>query len=185
MRTKEAFTRMSGSRAFRLTGSGAWLLAGLVALGLTIYAVPSASGGLYQQPRMWPGAAATIMIIAGVYILVSGVVANRPTADVPAAEGSDHDSAEQGGEVRQPLGHVYVVGAIIAYLLALDWIGYIISTFLLALAIMFAMRARRVLVVLTVSIIVALGTAYLFGELLGVALPRGNPPLDVISRMFY
>ena len=78
-----------------------------------------------------------------------------------------------------------IVLAIIAYIAVIEIAGFILATSLLFFAIATIMRAKGLIKVLVISLGVGLVTAYFFGNVLSVPLPRGLGVLADLSRLIY
>ncbi|WP_337997309.1 tripartite tricarboxylate transporter TctB family protein [Oleispirillum naphthae] len=64
-----------------------------------------------------------------------------------------------------------VVGVLIAYVLIMEYVGFIISTMAFMLCCMYAFGVRRKKILLSVPIITAFGVYYLFGKAFMIVLP--------------
>lgn len=191
--------------------SSLWFVAGVVLLLAVLATVPSADGLFYQLPRFWPGTAVALMLIGGAAVLVGELRKRRSTArphpesarpseagltgaessgaGSPGADPTEADAVAakdpNGEEIHQPWAHVLIVLAIIAYIAVIEIVGFILATSLLFFAIATIMRAKGLIKVLVISLGVGLVTAYFFGNVLSVPLPRGLGVLTDLSRLIY
>jgi hypothetical protein len=117
------------------------------------------------------------------------VEAEPTDAEPTDAETADADTSgakdPNGEEIHQPWAHVLIVLAIIAYIAVIEIAGFILATSLLFFAIATIMRAKGLIKVLVISLGVGLVTAYFFGNVLSVPLPRGLGVLTDLSRLIY
>lgn len=187
--------------------SSLWFVAGVALLLAVLATVPSADGLFYQLPRFWPGTAVALMLIGGAAVLFGELRKRRSYApaspeavDSPEAvestdaEPTDAEPADpdasgakdpNGEEIHQPWAHVLIVLAIVAYIAVIEIAGFILATSLLFFAIATIMRAKGLIKVLVISLGVGLVTAYFFGNVLSVPLPRGLGVLTDLSRLIY
>lgn len=176
--------------------SSLWFVAGVALLLAVLATVPSADGLFYQLPRFWPGTAVALMLIGGAAVLVGELRKRRSHAPASpeAVESTDAEPADadasgakdpNGEEIHQPWAHVLIVLAIVAYIAVIEIAGFILATSLLFFAIATIMRAKGLIKVLVISLGVGLVTAYFFGNVLSVPLPRGLGVLADLSRLIY
>lgn len=186
--------------------SSLWFVAGVALLLAVLATVPSADGLFYQLPRFWPGTAVALMLIGGAAVLIGELRKRRANAPTPseavgstAAEPAEPEATEpespeadfsgakdsNGEDIRQPWAHVLIVLAIIAYIAVIEIAGFILATSLLFFAIATIMRAKGLIKVLVISLGVGLTTAYFFGNVLSVPLPRGLGVLTDLSLLIY
>lgn len=176
--------------------SSLWFVAGVALLLAVLATVPSADGLFYQLPRFWPGTAVALMLIGGAAVLIGELRKRRSHAAVSpeAVESADAESADADAlgaknsdeeEIHQPWAHVLMVLAIIVYIAVIEIAGFILATSLLFFAIATIMRAKGLIKVLVISLGVGLITAYFFGNVLSVPLPRGLGVLTDLSLLIY
>ncbi len=68
---------------------------------------------------------------------------------------------------------VFVLGGMLGYILALDWLGFLLCTFMLLILVIRFVARQGWVFSLTVSLIMALGSHILFDLLLNAQLPTG------------
>jgi putative tricarboxylic transport membrane protein len=81
------------------------------------------------------------------------------------------DASER--EVSQNWRAYALIGALAVYVLILGWAGFVISTFLLAVAVLWIAKRPTWLAAIGCGLIASLGSYFLFERLLGVSLSKG------------
>ena len=151
------------SRVGELVFAGSILVLGILAfVGAFTIRTPA---GAAVGPRVFPFLVSAILVGAGVVLVVQVLRGRLGTPD----EGEDIDSAA-GTDWWTILKLVVLVGAVVFLLEPLGW--------WLAAAILFggvawSLGARKWWVALLVGLVLGVGTQLLFGEGLGLFLPRG------------
>src|SRR5690348_3136655 len=124
-------------------------------------------------PDVWPRAVlALLMIVCGIEIarrvfFVAAVDARRATS-----EGGDETRA--GAEQRFRGCLAGGIALTIAYVLALDWLGFFVSTALYLALFMLVGRYRRVRVIAAASVVGSLAFVFVFMKIVYVSLPLGR-----------
>ena len=99
-----------------------------------------------------------------------------------AAESSPEASADTRGR-RKKVG--LSILCIFAYILAMPWIGFILSTFFFVPAFALALEERRKLVLIISPFLVTAITILVFAKFIAIPFPRGVGIFTVFSRLFY
>jgi putative tricarboxylic transport membrane protein len=106
---------------------------------------------------MWVGVA---LIAFSVPLLIRPTPGSRPLRDfLPHGEGG-----------RRAL---MVLAALVAYTLVLDWVGFLIASFLLILALLQMVERGRWPAAVAISLVAVIATYWLFVKFLGLILPGG------------
>jgi hypothetical protein len=153
----------------------------LVLLGAAVYLLhltrqfeyPRAPGRL--GPDVWPQALLVLLIVACVVGLASTWWARRSTSQLPAPSAADAEEEEPGAPSRYGLVAAGMV-LFLAYPIALDYLGFVVATFLLMTLFMLVGLWRNVLGVLGVSTVGTLALFYIFRGVVYVSLPLGVGP---------
>ena len=139
----------------------------LLALGAAVIAVVSSYPTIAAQrvgPSLFPGLIALGLVIGGLILIVRGL---RQRATVPWVRFEPW--------VRSPrhvAGVVGVIGSVVFYIVAVDWLGFFLNA-LLILTIslrLFGVRLRRSIVIAAIATLVI---HFAFYKLLRVPLPWG------------
>lgn len=144
-------------------------LIGLVLLGLaaTVWAVTLGWPRIPGQdlgPGQFPRAVALGLGIAGAVYLARGLL-EQPRPKLATRAGWMR-------ETRAPLSVALTLGAILLYLVASPYTGFVVACFALLLGLMLFLRTRP-WIALAASTGTTLGIEYAFAVLLRVPLPRG------------
>jgi len=161
--------------------------AGLLLLGLAILwhvsSFPPAPGQPYNA-ALFPGIAAVGLVLAAIALIVTGMRKKTADRDASMAEsikapdletlaaGQDVEVLETAAVPSRMLAIVLTAGAIIFYLVAANFLGFIITGAIILAALMWAYGVSFKLLV-PVSIIGALVIHLSFYKLLSVPLPWG------------
>jgi putative tricarboxylic transport membrane protein len=102
------------------------------------------------------------------------------------AEGAPPPLAENEGEAgvaaqRFPWCLAGGVALTIAYVLALDWLGFFVSTVLYLALFMLVGRYRRARVIAAASVVGSLAFVFVFMKIVYVSLPLGRGPFKALS----
>jgi hypothetical protein len=109
---------------------------------------------------------ATLAVLLLLFSLAALLLAFRQTKSEsgPAAQKIDSEGWSRIGST---------LVALVGYALALEWIGYLPSTFILMILLLRAIEAQKWHVVLSVALLTSLLSYFIFARLLGVPLPAG------------
>lgn len=163
---------------------------GLLAVAFAIgYGLLGASYGVGSGRApgagLFPVLVALLIGSAGVFMVVSGLLPSRKaageTAHLPDPQGFEEpvddeqdDEADDGRRVSDPRIRVAtVLGVLIAYVVAVTWVGHLITTVVVATIAVLLFGNRPWWQAVAFSVAIALGTQLLFGSLLGLPLPLG------------
>lgn len=172
-----------------LRGFG-WAIVGVIGL-VICYVTLGSSENLSTNPRFWPAMCALIMTAAGVAIGVQNYLSLKQAAaksDEQRAAEAEEAAADTGpppDPVVRPWSHIWLFASMFAYVLVMPEIGYVLGTFLFLAAALWIAGFRSLWKGPLIAAILATGTAYLFGNLLGVALPTGSGILRRLDGIFF
>jgi putative tricarboxylic transport membrane protein len=113
-------------------------------------------------PRAFPTLLAAVLALAGLWLALRPARTAAPAAG--AAPGDDH------GGLALPL--VLTVGAMLAYALLFQWLGFVLATALMTLPVGLSFGGRP-LPLLATGLGLGLGLFFLFDKLFDVVLPTG------------
>ena len=109
------------------------------------------------QPGFFPFAAGGVLVVLCVILLLQAF--------------SGHgQGSESFGELWRP---AILAISLLVYSVVLDSLGYIITTIILSAVILRVLDTKRWLKVLGISLVLSVGTYFLFARILDVALPGG------------
>jgi hypothetical protein len=74
---------------------------------------------------------------------------------------------------------------ILVYIIAMPWIGFILSTFLFIPAFAIALEERRKLVLILSPLLLTAITVLVFAKFINIAFPKGEGIFAEFSRLFY
>ena len=119
-------------------------------------------------PALFPGLVSAALVVTGGLLIARGWRARRQAA----APGPWWQAPEWLRSRPQVLAFAVLVGVNIFYLLAVEWLGFLIVAFVYLVALMWVLRVRfgRALLV---SLVMTLAIHYAFYQLLRVPLPWG------------
>ena len=130
-------------------------------------------------PDVWPRAVLVLlMIVCGLAIVrraPSVAADNAPRA--PSESDADSNATAQ----RYPWCLAGGIALTIAYVLALDWLGFFVSTVLYLALFMLVGRYRRARVIAAASVIGSLAFVFVFMRIVYVSLPLGRGPFKALS----
>jgi putative tricarboxylic transport membrane protein len=132
-------------------------------------------------PDVWPRAVLVLlMVVCGLEIVrrtlfVAVVAARRPPVD------GDTEAEAGGSPQRFRWCLAGGVALTIAYVLALDWLGFFVATVLYLALFMLVGRYRRARVIAATSIVGSLAFVYVFMKIVYVSLPLGRGPFKALS----
>jgi len=118
-------------------------------------------------PGIFPGLVAAGLGICGLLLIVRGLRSRRGGS--PAAWAQAPAWLASG---RHRLAFAVLVGSNVFYLLAVQWLGFVLTAFVYLAALMWVLRVRLVLV-LPLALLVTLVIHQVFFRLLKVPLPWG------------
>ena len=146
---------------------GALLLLLSAALLVHVQSFPKIPG---QQvgPALFPGIIAVALAICAVLLVIKGLAARR--AGDERAHWIDLDDWTH--DSRYVIAFVITIGVNVFYILAVDWLGFLIVG-TIYLSVLFAVYGVTLKWVLPIAIVVTLGIHYAFYKLLKVPLPWG------------
>jgi putative tricarboxylic transport membrane protein len=158
---------MAASRP-RVPGELVFTLAMLV-FGLTaLWQAWRISGfSSWSSPGVMPMIAAAAMSVSALVFLRNTLRMQRPEVS------ADSTPARQFFHRVLPLPIVLFTGLIVAYMLALEPLGFILSSFIFLAAAMFALGSRRILFTLVVSALSLAAIYLIFQTAFSVVLPEG------------
>lgn len=163
----------------------AWTGIGVLALVLSLSTLDS-DPSIAENPRSWPLFCAVIMIAAGIGIGTHGILQARGREATQQPEAvKDSDKGAPTEEVVRKWSHVILFAALFVYGNVLPQLGYVAATLLLMLACLWTMGVRQLWKLATISVVLTAATAYLFGSVLNVALPRGAGFLAQLNSLFF
>ena len=121
-------------------------------------------GEAYRIWNGWDGTGTMPLIVGGIFIALAVLFLVLPSAD----------SAAIAGPTRHEwFGMVAVGGPFALYLIVMNWLGYVISTWLLLAVVSKLIAPTRMAVILVWTGAVAIGSYILFRRYLMMYLPTG------------
>ena len=157
------------------------LLAGAVYLYRDAGAFAAAARPGQLGPDIWPRAVLVLlMIVCGVEI-VRRTLFVRGVRDTPRAVPAGDSEADAAGTERFPWCLAGGIALTIAYVLALDWLGFFVATALYLGLFMLIGRYRRARVIAAASIVGSLAFVFVFMKIVYVSLPLGRGPFKALS----
>lgn len=153
-------------RRVEVASGSAAVLIGAAAYALTL-PFPEMPDG-HPGPALFPRLLAGLLVIFGALLAVQGL---RAAATTPLADAEVRSTADRRGLLDAAL----VVGAVAAYILLVERLGFVLTVLLLDLLLMLRLRVQPVLAI-AVAAPLAVGVYLLFARLLLVPLPRGPLP---------
>lgn len=130
-------------------------------------------------PDVWPRAVLVVlMIVCGLAIVRRTLFAAAGSAPGPVAES---DGEPDATAQRFPWCLAGGIALTIVYVLALDWLGFFVSTVLYLALFMLVGRYRRVRVIAAASIVGSLAFVFVFMKIVYVSLPLGRGPFKALS----
>ena len=132
-------------------------------------------------PDVWPKAAIVLMAVVCTIEIVRAFIGvkHEPRGVAEVLEKDDSDEAT-------PSYPGLLVGGIVltvVYALAVDILGFLLSTFLFLAAFMYVGRYKNHVAIWSVSAAVTLLAALIFLRFAYVSLPRGTRPFDAITDL--
>lgn len=153
---------------------------GVIFLTFSMQIPVRSTGGI--SPAFWPTTLMIGLIILGSLLLLQSV--KKPKfendSDVQGFLSEEPKEENEGGFA------VYlVVGILVGYILLLNVIGFILSTFLLIYSTAFVLKMRNKKALLLASFAGTALLVVLFPIVLGTPLPRGTGIFTTFTQMFY
>lgn len=130
-------------------------------------------------PERWP------KIVVGLFIAVCAYEAIRriivAARGVPVKQNDESDDGFSQQMEAHPVLVAWAAGATVAYLLALDFVGFFTATVIYCASIMWLGGVRRPLFVSVAAVIMGFFFSFFFLNLIYVALPLGQGPFMKVS----
>ena len=139
-------------------------------------------------PAIWPRTICILMIatcaLKVMQLWFSPAImhsSGEPSSDLPEARGEQQNPVNYEASNHERLDVWLGIGITALYLLALQTLGYLISTFLFLLTFIFFGRYRKLFSTLAVSTAGSLAFMYIFMKVVYISLPIGVPPFSHVS----
>lgn len=129
-------------------------------------------------PDVWPRAVLVLLMVVCGLAIVRRTLFADDAAPTPLAQGDGEPAA---AAQRFPWCLAGGIALTIAYVLALDWLGFFVSTVLYLALFMLVGRYRRTRVVAAASVIGSLAFVFVFMKIVYVSLPLGRGPFKALS----
>jgi putative tricarboxylic transport membrane protein len=130
-------------------------------------------------PDVWPRAVLVLlMVVCGLETVRRTFFVAVGAVRAPAVEGA---AADDTSVQRFRWCLAGGIALTIAYVLALDWLGFFVSTVLYLALFMLVGRYRRGRVIAATSIVGSLAFVYVFMKIVYVSLPLGRGPFKALS----
>lgn len=126
-----------------------------------IQAYPTIPGQKYG-PAIFPGVVAVGLMICGALLIRNGLRSGAPLVALAAWMRAP----------RQVMNFVFILGALLFYIVAADWLGFIVTGTLILLALFWQFGVRLWLAV-PIALVATLSVHTLFYKLMRVPLPWG------------
>lgn len=131
-------------------------------------------------PDFWPRAVLALLMVVCACELVRRAWVGRATGKASDAPDAGDETRGDAGE-RFPLRLAGGIALTIAYVLALDWLGFFVATALYLALFMLVGRYRRMRVVASASVLGSLAFVFVFMKIVYVSLPLGAGPFKALS----
>lgn len=129
-------------------------------------------------PDFWPRAILVLLIVVCAYEVVRRTLFDRAVRDEASA-------ADRGGDIDAGERFPWRLGAgivlTVAYVLALDILGFFLATAIYLALFMLAGRYHRVSVIALASVLGSLAFVFVFMKIVYVSLPLGSGPFKALS----
>jgi putative tricarboxylic transport membrane protein len=145
-------------------------------------------------PELWPKIILVLMIGAAIWGVAEAILKSRPEdetsiliAKASRSAGHEEDArqdlaaATDGASERHPRFAVAGIAAMLGYVAIIPYVGFLVATFLLLLAIMLAAGYTRLLRAASLSLIGALTFFIVFQRIVYVSLPHGEGPFKELT----
>lgn len=142
----------------------------LAVLGIFVY------GGSKLKETAWayPRALVILCGVCTLILLIRGILGRTKEAPAPP-EDTSASAAEQKAIKKQTVLSLIICGlSMIAYIICIEYIGYLLSTFLFIAGLLLFLRVRKWWIILAVSLGVSGLIFYMFNNLLLILLPTGS-----------
>ena len=160
------------------------LYAALFACAVYLYrdagAFASAARPGQLGPDFWPRAVLALLMIVCACEIVRRAVFDRMKR-LTSSEAVQPDDARPDALERFPLRLAAGIVLTIAYVAALDWLGFFVATALYLALFMRVGRYRRKRVIAMASVFGSLAFVYVFMKIVYVSLPLGAGPFKTLS----
>ncbi|HEX6795328.1 MAG TPA: tripartite tricarboxylate transporter TctB family protein [Casimicrobiaceae bacterium] len=131
-------------------------------------------------PDFWPRAVLVLLMIVCGFAIVRRALVARPV-DVPEAADHGEPAVRPDTVHRYPWLLAAGIALTIAYVLALDWLGFFVATALYLGLFMLVGCYRRARVIVASSVLGSLAFVYVFMKIVYVSLPLGRGPFKALS----
>lgn len=145
-------------------------------------------------PDLWPKIILALMIGAAIWGIAEALLKSHPDDDTSilianASRSAGHEEdarkdlaeATDGRSERHPRFAVAGIAAMLGYVIVIPYVGFLIATFLLLLAIMLAAGYTRLLRAAVISLIGAFVFFIVFQRIVYVSLPHGEGPFKELT----
>ena len=145
-------------------------------------------------PDLWPKIILALMIGAAIWGIAEALLKSHPDDDTSilianASRSAGHEEdarkdlaeATDGRSERHPRFAVAGIAAMLGYVIVIPYVGFLIATFLLLLAIMLAAGYTRLLKAAVISLIGAFVFFIVFQRIVYVSLPHGEGPFKELT----
>lgn len=147
-------------------------------------------------PAAWPTVLLSLMLIFGICLLINSIISflkDKKAQESGFTEANGEliksetiiESEEMEGEIVFPYRYLFIFGTIFVYLILLSFIGFVLSTPLLIIAIAMFLGMRKIPQILSTSIIGSAALVYVFILVLNIPLPRGVGFFRDLSILLY
>jgi putative tricarboxylic transport membrane protein len=139
----------------------------LIGLALAVFSITASFPRIPGQPfgpDLFPRVIAAMLALSGVLMIIRGV-AIRPRHPLVTV-------ADWARSPRAAGAIALTLGAIVAYILVSDTLGFVITATLMLAVLMLYLRVG-IITTLVASVVTALLVEYTFGSLMRIPLPRG------------
>ncbi|MDX9819535.1 MAG: tripartite tricarboxylate transporter TctB family protein [Desulfococcus multivorans] len=130
----------------------------------------------------WPLMALVACLGLSIAWLVGTIAESRKAGEKPAAGPSAEDPAA-AWERRKKVGLSMI--CLFLYIVAMPWIGFVLSTFLFVFAFAFSLGERRKGVLAVSPFLVTAMIVAVFAKFITIPFPRGVGVFAAFSRLFY
>jgi hypothetical protein len=157
----------------------------VAAIGLWLWSVADSfaiTTGLGRAgPEVWPKIVLALLLVAALWGVAAALLGTRPDRGAVSmarytrpSSGYPEDQEQSQEGKPQPVIAVAGLAAMLAYVGALPYLGYAVSTFLLLLAIMLLAGYRRLLLAVLIALLGSLALFFVFQRIAYVSLPLGS-----------
>jgi len=132
-------------------------------------------------PDFWPRAVLVLLMLVCACEVVRRALFERAPRDASATSPSAEHAADPDITERYPWRLAAGIGLTIAYVLALDWLGFFVATALYLALFMVVGRYPRKRVIAITSVAGSLAFVFVFMKIVYVSLPLGAGPFRTFS----